>query len=59
MWLIRYTTQAIIINKTITEQGDSQHYYFSLPIFDLLQPLQVIKLKIYRIYRGKGDFMRR
>ena len=59
LWLIRYTTQAIIINKTATEQGDNQHYYFSLPIFDLLQPFQVLKLKIYRIYRGKGDFMRR
>lgn len=59
IWLIRYTTQAIVINKTATEQRDNRHYYFSLPVFDLLQPLQTLKLKFYRFYRGKGDFMRR
>ena len=59
IWLIRYITQAIVINKTATEQGDNRHYYFSLPVFDLLQPLQTLKFKLYRFYRGKGDFMRR
>lgn len=59
IWLVRYVTQAIIINKTATEQGDKRHYYFSLPIFDLLQPLQTLTFKLYRFYRGKGDLMRR
>ena len=59
IWLIRYITQAIVINKTATEQGDNRRYYFSLPVFDLLQPLQTLKFKLYRFYRGKGDFMRR
>lgn len=56
---IRFIIQAIIINKTATDMGDNRHYYLSLPLFDLLQPMQSLWLRIYRIYRGKGDFMRR
>ncbi|MEG1659263.1 MAG: glycosyltransferase [Bacteroides sp.] len=57
--LLRFALQAIIFNKTITDLGDSRHYYLTLPIFDLLQPLQSLWYRIYRIRRGKGDFMRR
>lgn len=59
IWLLRYTVQAIVINKTATDQEENRHYYFSLLLFDLLQPLQTLQLKLYRLYRGKGDFMRR
>lgn len=58
-YLIRFTVQAIVINKTATDMGDNRHYIFALPMFDLLQPLQSLWLRIFRIYRGKGDFMRR
>ena len=58
-WLLRFTVQAFIINKTATEQKEQRHYYFSLPLFDILQPLQTLKFRLYRVYRGKGDFMRR
>lgn len=57
--LIRYTVQAVVINKTATDMGDNRRYYFTLPVFDLLQPLQSLALRMYRLYRGKGDFMRR
>ena len=59
IWLLRYTVQAIVINKTATDQEENRHYYFSLLLFDLLQPLQTLQFKLYRLYRGKGDFMRR
>ncbi|WP_455587262.1 glycosyltransferase [Bacteroides sp.] len=59
IWLLRYTVQAIVINKTATDQAEKRHYYFSLPLFDLLQPLQSLNFKLYRLYRGKSDFMRR
>ena len=57
-WIIRYIIQAVIINKTATELGE-RHYYFSLPIFDILLPLDRLKFSMYRVFRGKGDFMRR
>ena len=39
--------------------GGNRKYYFSLPVFDILQPLQSLKFKLCRLLRGKGDFMRR
>lgn len=59
IWLLRYFVQAFVINKVATELGDNRHYYFTLPVFDILRPLQSLKFKLYRFYRGKGDFMRR
>lgn len=59
IWLLRYMVQAYVINKAATEMGDNRHYYFSLPVFDILRPIQSLQFKLYRFYRGKGDFMRR
>lgn len=59
IWILRYIVQAVIINKTATDMGDNRHYYFTLPVFDILRPLQSINFRLYRFYRGKGDFMRR
>lgn len=59
LWLIRYAVQAIVINQTAKEMGGNRKYYFSLPVFDLLQPLQSLNFKLCRFFRGKGDFMRR
>lgn len=59
-WLVRYTIQAIIINKTAKEAGEDRRYYFTLPVFDLLQPLQSLGFKLFRILGGKqGDVMTR
>ncbi len=57
--LIRFAVQTIIINKSATELGLRSRFYLSLPVFDLLQPLQSLKFKLYRLYRGKGNFMRK
>jgi hypothetical protein len=59
LWLIRYIVQAIVINRTSAELGEKRRYYFTLPIFDILLPLQTLKYKIYRDYRGKNYFMKR
>ena len=59
LWLIRFIFQAIIINRTAKEMGGGRKYYFSLPVFDILQPIQSLNFRLYRILRGKGDFMRR
>ena len=59
LWFVRYSVQAYVINKTAGEMGDNRSYYFTLPVFDIIRPLQTLKLKLYRLYRGKGDFMRR
>ena len=60
LWLVRFMIQAIIINKTAKQVGESRRYYFALPVFDILQPLQSLGFKIFRIFRGKrADIMTR
>lgn len=59
LYVLRFTTQALVINRTAKEMGGERRYYFTLPIFDLLQPLQSLYFKCCRLLRGKGDFMRR
>ena len=59
LWIVRYSAQASVINKTANEMGDNRSYYFTLPVFDIIRPLQSLKFRLYRLYRRKGDFMRR
>ena len=59
IWLLRFIMQIVVINQTAKEMGGNRKYYFSLPVFDLLQPIQSLNFKICRFFRGKGDFMRR
>lgn len=59
LWIVRYSVQAYVINKTANEMGDNRSYYFTLPVFDIIRPLQSLKFRLYRLYRRKGDFMRR
>ena len=58
-WLLRYAAQAVVVNRTAQEMGGGRKYYFSLPVFDILQPLQSLNFKLCRLFRGKSDFMRR
>ncbi len=57
-YILRYILQAVVINRTSSDLGE-RHYYFTLPIFDITQPLDSLKFRLYRRFRGKGDFMRR
>lgn len=59
LWIVRLTVQAIIINRTAREMGRDLKYYFSLPAFDILQPMLSLKSKLIRLRRRKGDFMKR
>lgn len=57
--LIRYIVQAVVINRAAKEMGGNRTYYFSLPLFDILQPMQSLNFKLCRFFRGKRDFMRK
>lgn len=57
-YVLRYVMQMIIINRTASEMNEKR-YYFTLPLFDVIQPIDILKFKLYRRFRGKGDFMRR
>lgn len=58
-FLLRFTIQAIIINCTAKELEEHRSYYFTLPVFDLLQPMQSLRWKLYCLFRKKSDFLRK
>lgn len=57
--IFRFILQAIIINKTAKDLNDQRRYYWSLPVFDVLQPLQSLRWKLYCLFRKKSGFLRK
>ncbi len=58
VYILRYIMQMVIINKTSADFGERK-YYFTLPIFDVLQPIDVLNFKLFRKVRGKADYRKR
>lgn len=59
IFTLRYTMQALIINKTAKDLGEKRRYFFTLPVFDILQPMQSLRWKLYCQFRKRSDFLRR
>lgn len=59
LFLLRFTMQAIIVNKTAKALNEKRRYYFTLPVFDLLQPIQSLRWKLYCLLRKKSGFLRK
>ena len=59
IFALRYTMQALIINKTAKDLGEKRRYFFTLPVFDILQPMQSLRWKLYCQFRKRSDFLRR
>lgn len=57
--LLRYIMQAFILNKTAKDLNDKRRYYFTLPIFDILQPMQSLRWKLCCLFRKRSDFLRK
>lgn len=57
-YILRYVMQVIIINQTAADFGEKK-YYLTLPLFDIIQPLDVLNFKLFRKIRGKADYMKR
>lgn len=58
-FILRTVLQAVVINRTAHRLGEERHYFLSLPLFDLLQPLQSLYWKLCYLFRKKSDFMRK
>lgn len=59
LFIVRTVLQAFVINRTAKNLQETRRYYFSLPLFDLLQPLQSLRWKLYCLFRKKSDFLRK
>lgn len=59
LFALRYTLQALIVNQTAKDLGEKRRYFFTLPVFDILQPMQSLRWKLYCLLRKKSDFLRK
>ncbi len=57
-YALRYTIQATVINKTAKDLNETG-YWFTLPVFDVILPLNTLKHKTIHLFRRKSDFMRK
>lgn len=58
-FLLRWVLQLYVINKNARALDEERRYYFTLPVFDVLQPLQSLRWKLYCLFRKKREFMRK
>lgn len=59
LFVIRFTMQAIIINKTAKSLNEKQSYGLTLFLFDVLHPLQSLNWKLHYRFRDKREFLRK
>lgn len=59
LFLMRWGVQAFVVNKTARDLGEQRRYYATLPLFDLLQPLQSLRWRLACLLRKKSEFMRK
>lgn len=59
LFVSRTVLQALVINRTARSLEEETRYYFSLPVFDILQPLQSLYWKSCYLFSNKSDFMRK
>ena len=57
--IIRFVCLSIILNKSAKIIGEKYRYYFILPLFDVLQPLQSLKWKLTYLFSDKSEYKRR
>ena len=56
---IRYLLQIYAVNQNAKALREPRRYYLTLPVFDILQPLQSLRWKLYCTVRRKSEFMRK
>lgn len=58
-FLLRYAIQCFVINTAAKDLEEKRRYYFTLPVFDILQAMQSLRWKMYCIFRRRSDFLRK
>ncbi len=59
LFLLRFAVQAHVVNATAASLGERYRYRLTLPLFDLLQPVQSLRWKLSCLLRGKREFLRK
>lgn len=59
LFLVRFIVQALVINSTAKSLNEQYRYRLTLPLFDILQPLQSLCWKLFYLFRDKREFLRK
>lgn len=55
VFIARMIIQLYVINKSASKLT-AEKFYFTLPVFDLIQPIYNLYFYFYRLFRGKKDY---
>ncbi len=58
-FLLRFVIQAVTVNATARNLGEKRRYYWTLPVFDILHPLQSLQWRVSYLLRNKDEFRRK
>lgn len=58
-FVLRLILQIGVTNRASKALGDTPRYYLTLPLMDVLQPLQSLRWKLHSLFRKKSDFLRK
>ncbi len=59
LFILRFTMQALVVNHTARNLGEKYRYRLLLPVFDIQQPIQSLRWKLYCLFRDKREFLRK
>ena len=59
LFLLRLCLQAFVVDSSARVLGDDRRYYLSLPVFDVLGPMQSLNWKLSCAFRRKSEFRRK
>lgn len=59
LFLLRLVWQMWVINRNAQALDEPRRYYATLPVFDLLQPLQSLRWKLACTFRKQSEFRRK
>lgn len=59
LFLLKWGVQGIVMRLTCQALNEPRRYFWSLPVFDFLQPMQSLRWELYCLFRKKSDFLRK
>ena len=57
--IMRFISLAVVINQSARHLGEHYRYYTTLPLLDVIQPLQSLRWKLLYLFSDKSEYHRK
>jgi hypothetical protein len=57
--ITRFISLAVVINQSARLLGEHYRYYTTLPLLDVIQPLQSLRWKLLYLFSDKSEYHRK